>query len=957
MPLSLATWRQQYGSLQALVKSGLLLILWLTASPAQVITDIAPDGTLGTEVTQHDRVHQITGGMRPGEGPNLFHSFNRFHVGTGDTAHFMGQSGINNIIGRITGVDASMIDGRLQSDANLFLLNPSGFMFGPNATLNVNGSFHVSTADVLRFEDGAEFAVNISAKSTFTMAPPASFGFLTNNPEGMTIAGSTLQVSAGETLSVVGGDIEIRQNAALAASGRSSFEAGGQVHLASVASRGDVILRTSDSEQALDMRDVEHLGTIRLSRFALVEASGNGSGSIVVRGHRLILDHSTLSVNNFGSRDGAEIGIDIDVAEIVMNDSLLGARAFQQGAAGSITVDAHNVMLKNGASIFTVAAGDGQGGAVTVSATGTIALDGTNAAGTFPTTITANTQGRGVMAGAAGEVTVHARDIVLSNGAQISSLTSGTGSGGTVTVTATNTVLLDGISSNGEFPSGIGTTSEGMGAQAGDAGAIVVQARDVVLRDGAQVAGFTRDTGQGGTVTVTATNTVLLDGATADGRHASSISATSEGTRDQAGDAGSIVVRARDVVLRNGAQINSSTFGTSLGGTVTVTATNMVLLDGTTADGRFSSGIAAASQGTGAKTGDAGAVSVEAKDIVLLGGARISSSASGSGNGGTVKVTATETLRLTGTSFNGAFRTGITALAAGEEAQAGDAGSIEVRARHVVLSDGAVISSDTRSAGSGGNIIIGGAISEDGGVPEAVDTLMLDGNSRISANTGSGDGANITVGVRRMILDGGSEMTANTGAGGGGNIIIAGVITAEGDISARAGTLVLRGSQITANADLGRGGRIDIVAEAVLADPDSDITASSEAGIDGEVNIEALRTNLSEVVTPLSSRFAQDITLLRAQCAARLREGNVSSLVEHGREGVSTNPGGLLPRRLYRVSPDTIAPANPVTQTVQSPAVARNGLYRVGHEQYPTRQWATSTRLSHLQKWDCSQRW
>ena len=47
-----------------------------------------PDGTLGTVVTQSGTVHTITGGTRPGNGPNLFHSFDRFSVGTNDTARF-----------------------------------------------------------------------------------------------------------------------------------------------------------------------------------------------------------------------------------------------------------------------------------------------------------------------------------------------------------------------------------------------------------------------------------------------------------------------------------------------------------------------------------------------------------------------------------------------------------------------------------------------------------------------------------------------------------------------------------------------------------------------------------------------------------------------------------------------------------------------------------------------------
>src|SRR5262249_10924552 len=151
-----------------------------------------PDGTLGTVVTQSGTVHNITGGTRPGNGPNLFHSFDRFNVGTNDTASFSGPTGIVNILSRVTGGHQSVIDGRLQSTlpgANLYLLNPSGVLFHPNASLDIKGSFHVSTADYLRFADGATFSTHLGGKSTLTMAPPAAFGFLGNTPAPITIQG------------------------------------------------------------------------------------------------------------------------------------------------------------------------------------------------------------------------------------------------------------------------------------------------------------------------------------------------------------------------------------------------------------------------------------------------------------------------------------------------------------------------------------------------------------------------------------------------------------------------------------------------------------------------------------------------------------------------------------------------------------------------------------------------
>src|SRR5262245_11234035 len=101
-PWGLVTW---------LSSSSLLLVVWLTVSQAQVRTTLTPDSTLGTTVTPKGNFYTIGGGTRPGQGPNLFHSFDRFSIGTGDTASFTGPPGIANIVSRVTGGQRSDIDG------------------------------------------------------------------------------------------------------------------------------------------------------------------------------------------------------------------------------------------------------------------------------------------------------------------------------------------------------------------------------------------------------------------------------------------------------------------------------------------------------------------------------------------------------------------------------------------------------------------------------------------------------------------------------------------------------------------------------------------------------------------------------------------------------------------------------------------------------------------------------
>lgn len=113
-------------------------------------------------------------------GSNLFDSFGKFGLATGESATFSGPATISSVIGRVTGGSPSSINGKIRSTitgANLYLINPSGVVFGPNATVNVSGSFHASTADYLKMSDGAKFQATNPDGSTLSAAPPAAFGF------------------------------------------------------------------------------------------------------------------------------------------------------------------------------------------------------------------------------------------------------------------------------------------------------------------------------------------------------------------------------------------------------------------------------------------------------------------------------------------------------------------------------------------------------------------------------------------------------------------------------------------------------------------------------------------------------------------------------------------------------------------------------------------------------------
>src|SRR2546427_7275704 len=145
------------------------LVLLLNALPAPSLAQVTPipSSGLNTQVGPATTLpngkvnYDITGGTRPGNGPNLFHSFGLFNVPVNNIANFLNETILptNNILSRVTGGNPSSIFGTIQTtgfgSANLFLLNPSGILFGPNASLNVGGSVSFTTANYIRLFDGA----------------------------------------------------------------------------------------------------------------------------------------------------------------------------------------------------------------------------------------------------------------------------------------------------------------------------------------------------------------------------------------------------------------------------------------------------------------------------------------------------------------------------------------------------------------------------------------------------------------------------------------------------------------------------------------------------------------------------------------------------------------------------------------------------------------------------------
>jgi filamentous hemagglutinin family protein len=393
-------------------------VLWLfyfpIASHVQAATPITPSG-LNTQVnlspaspagqTQYD----ITGGTRPGDGTNLFHSFGDFNVPNNNVANFLNDSGLatSNILGRVTGGNISTIFGTIQTtgfdNANLFLMNPAGFLFGPHATINVGGMMTFTSADYLKLADGARFNAipNTTADALVTASPVTAFGFLGSNPGAITVRGSQFVLTEGTGISLVGGDI-IVQSSRLSAPG-------GQINLASVASSGEILAGTLEQAPNVNGQTFGGLGAIQILKKSIIDASGNGGGMVSIRGGQLTVNDSTIAARTIGSAsDPAPASI-----------------------GGVVTLSASDVRLENGATIRTDSENAGHAGTITIegvegqgSAATNVILD--NA--TVSTTING-----GSAASTPGVIAITADTVTLNNGTYMIADTHGTAPAGTIT--------------------------------------------------------------------------------------------------------------------------------------------------------------------------------------------------------------------------------------------------------------------------------------------------------------------------------------------------------------------------------------------------------------------------------------------------------------------------------------------------------------------------------------------
>ncbi|WP_286004369.1 CHAT domain-containing protein [Geitlerinema calcuttense] len=254
----------------------------------------ALDG-MQTQVIPNGNQIGISGGQLSRDGANLFHSFQQFNLLEGQTANFLSQPQIQNILGRINGGEPSLINGLIQVTgglSNLYLMNPAGIVFGNAAQLNVPGSFLATTANGIGFGSQGWFNAIGPVDSQNLVGTPNQFAFSSLSPGAIANTGH-LQVPDGQNLTLLGGTTLTL----------GTVEApGGQITIAAIP--GERLVRISQTGHLLNLEITPQPGTPLtpaslpelLTRSDIRHATGlrlNESGQLVLNGSSIPLSPAT----------------------------------------------------------------------------------------------------------------------------------------------------------------------------------------------------------------------------------------------------------------------------------------------------------------------------------------------------------------------------------------------------------------------------------------------------------------------------------------------------------------------------------------------------------------------------------------------------------------------------------------------------------------------------------------
>ncbi|MEM9216751.1 MAG: filamentous hemagglutinin N-terminal domain-containing protein [Cyanobacteria bacterium P01_F01_bin.150] len=899
---------------------GLFLLLLLgQSSPA--VAQVIPDTTLGMDASQLQRQGNrlvIKGGSD--RAPVLFHSFEQFSVAENQQVFFANPQGIDSIISRVTGDTPSDIDGILgiAGPADLFLLNPNSIVFGPNAQLDIAGSFTASTADSIRIDDFDFSAANPNPVPLLTLKVTPGIQLGSNAPNRLIQNNGTLSLGRRQALTfnadtinqagqirIPAGTVQL-QGETLRLTGTVDTRAGGEkLGKLQVRSPSNLIIQSTGPltnqaiSDALETNEVVVESDRTLTLVGPVNSHSPASLTLTSGNNLNLLDDGTGTVSSLNGNVTLQSNQDIRITNPLFVSVTQGIPQFTiqavgkvilqpdrtppgprfgliefTGNGGELSLQANRLTASDTGNIFTFASGNwgptiditvNQDLTLEASAIGTRAGFGQTAgniqiqAGQSVELLDSainSVPSMGATVQSTGHINIHVGDTLLVQSSLLQ--TQSTGNAGNINLVGRH-ILVDGTLGQ----SLLATDTQLLSL--GDAGNITLNATESVELAGDLPGPFifpdAQQLGLDNILFQAFGNTTIQSSAFGNGR-----SGTIQINTEQ--------LRLRDgVLIVNAAGLSETSEQPS--GDILITAKDIQMQGpafigtGTIGDGdagrleiqsdRISLDEGAAiGVSTVLGNGNAGNLIIDTQDLTVSGGSVIAANTAGGGNGGILEIRA-HSVTVEGTSEmdeNGNIFPS-TLLTDASSMATGSGGELLLQTDRLQVLDGGQIRASTEGPEDAGNINIQAtAILISGSSPEGIVSTIETQATNPDGVPAIGSPGVLQLNGEQLVISDRAQLNTESESGDGGNIVLG-----------LDRTLVLqRQGQISATAGTaeagGNGGNIEIDAGFVIApgDEDSDITANAFAGMGGNINIRTNGLLLGIAVRDRPTPLTSDIT-------------------------------------------------------------------------------------------------
>jgi len=807
----------------------LLVAVFFKINSIVINADIIIDDSFGSAGVLQGPNFKITENLGRVVGNNLFHSFSEFSLQKGESVTFSAINKIENVIGRVSGSEISEIDGIISSDilgADLYLLNPNGFLFKENAEVNIDGAFVVSAMSKINLGETGEFNAVDPQKSVFVTAPPDAFGFLENNPAGkITLKGSSLVTT--REINLIANDL-ILTNSHLVTDVNNVNEPDINIEIL------NSLKIDENSYIGTKTQTDKNSGNIKISTPKLILAgnspSNQNSPNQNPKGPPGKPDNekkslfASGSISTFTISDGIAGAIELSVNEFSMNGgtlksfSLPANKNVSTGESGDIYIKADTIDLNSKAMMDNVTNGSANSGSINIKAD-TLLIDEDSIISTRT-----NSSNEG---GDAGNILIESNHVSVGSGGSIISISSGDGDAGVVGIKSESIS----INSTGNKLSNIGSVTKskklnsqkpgkgngftrpggkkprpeifknskfGKEIEQGDAGMVLIETDELLMKGGSLISTDTSGNGDAGSVRIKSGKTIIngeLD--------RSLISSSSFST----GKAGNLTIESHALTVKNGGLISVDAFEAGNAGLISIMGEDVRIEN----NGKLS----AVTKGKG----EGGGISINSKKININNGIVLSSSV-GEGIGGEIKINS-EILTI---DKNSSLST---------ESEKSNGGDIQI------YSDGSINISKS---------LLSSSAAKNGGIIELLGTSdVMIKDSKINAEAGN-DGGNLHINQPSLF--------------------------------------VLNRASLNANAVNGQGGNIYIHTVGFLASSESKISVSSEFGLEGKINLKTPDTNVGSDLIILPDKLSNKHISLSDRCGLGINDDQ-SSFFLNGNGGLS----------------------------------------------------------------------